>query len=53
MLAELVERLVVVELAQVGELVHHDHLQELRCRVAKQRGDADLLLRLELAALHP
>ncbi|MNJ80291.1 hypothetical protein D3C77_786180 [compost metagenome] len=30
-----------------------DHLQELRGGFSEQRGDADFLLRLELAALHP
>src|SRR3990167_3037200 len=51
--AELVERLVVLGLFQVGQFVHHDHLQEFRRGLLEQGGDADFLLRLELAALHP
>ena len=50
--AELVEGLVVVAFAQVGQLVNHDHLQELGRGILEQRGDADLALGFELAALH-
>src|SRR5690606_36051942 len=52
-LAELVEGAIVLALAQVRQLVDDDHLQKLRRGLAKQRGHADLLLRLELVALHP
>ncbi len=52
-LAELVERLVVLAFLQVGEFVDDDHPQELRGGVLEQGSHADFLLRLELAALHP
>ena len=51
--AQLVEGLVVRLLLQMGQFVHGDHAQERGRQVAEQRGDADLALGLELAALHP
>ena len=51
--AQLVERLVVVDLPHMRQFVHHDHLQELRCRVLEQGGNADLAAHLQSASLHP
>ena len=51
--AERIERLVVLALLQVRQLVHHDHLQERRRRLLEQAGDPDLALGLEPVALHP
>ena len=53
MQAELVEGLVVLLLPQVGQLVHHYHLEEGGVGLLEQGGDADLVLGLELAALYP
>src|SRR5579859_7628821 len=44
-LAQLVEGLVVFGLFEVRQLVHHDHPEELRRRVAEQGRDADFLAR--------
>src|SRR6195952_2844991 len=52
-LAQLVERLVVIALFEMREFVYHDHLQKLRRGVLEQRRHADFLLGLELATLHP
>lgn len=51
--AQLVERLVVIRLLEVRQLMHHDHFQKPGGRVLEQRGDANFFLGLELAALHP
>jgi hypothetical protein len=47
-----VERLVVLALLQVRQLVDHDHAQEVGRRFLEQRGDADLALGLQPGALH-
>jgi hypothetical protein len=51
-LAERIERLVVIALLQVREFVHDDHLQEIRRRFPEQRRDMYLALRLQLRTLH-
>ena len=43
----------MVLLFQVRQFVHRDHLQEFLGHRLEQRGHADLVLGLELAALDP
>jgi len=51
-LAQLVERLVVLAFFQVRQLVHHDHFQELGRGLLEQAGDPDFAFGFELAPLH-
>ncbi len=50
--AQLVEGLVVIGLAQVGQLVDDDHAQKSLGRLLEQCTDADLMPCIEAASLH-
>ena len=51
--AQLIERLVMGALFQMGQLMHHDHAQKGFWCFFEQGGDAYFALGFELAALHP
>ncbi|MNV47749.1 hypothetical protein D3C71_1396260 [compost metagenome] len=49
---QLVERLVVVLLSQMGQLMHNDHAQKLVGHLLEHRGDTNLMFGRQPVALH-